>query len=125
MTPYILASKLSLVLLTDYVAESVIQCPKILHIIMFEYLYPIRLLFSQIPNSLYSLTQVTNDGATILRSIGVDNPAAKVLVNISKVQDDEVGDGTTSVTVLAAELLRVSVDFVIIYFVADLFTLEN
>jgi len=50
--------------------------------------------------------QVTNDGATILRSIGVDNPAAKVLVNISKVQDEEVGDGTTSVTVLAAELLR-------------------
>jgi len=50
--------------------------------------------------------QVTNDGATILRSIGVDNPAAKVLVNISKVQDDQVGDGTTSVTVLAAELLR-------------------
>lgn len=50
--------------------------------------------------------QITNDGATILRSIGVDNPAAKVLVNISKVQDDEVGDGTTSVTVLAAELLR-------------------
>ena len=50
---------------------------------------------------------MTNDGATILRSIGVDNPAAKVLVNISKVQDDQVGDGTTSVTVLAAELLRV------------------
>ena len=50
--------------------------------------------------------QVTNDGATILKSIGVDNPAAKVLVNISKVQDDQVGDGTTSVTVLAAELLR-------------------
>ncbi len=42
--------------------------------------------------------QVTNDGATILKSIGVDNPAAKVLVEISKVQDDEVGDGTTSVT---------------------------
>merc|ERR1712227_12651 len=50
--------------------------------------------------------QVTNDGATILRSIGVDNPAAKVLVNISKVQDDEVGDGTTTVTVLACELLK-------------------
>uniref|UniRef100_A0A1W7RIG6 T-complex protein 1 subunit beta n=1 Tax=Agkistrodon contortrix contortrix TaxID=8713 RepID=A0A1W7RIG6_AGKCO len=49
---------------------------------------------------------VTNDGATILKSIGVDNPAAKVLVDMSKVQDDEVGDGTTSVTVLAAELLR-------------------
>uniref|UniRef100_A0A8C9H1R3 T-complex protein 1 subunit beta n=1 Tax=Piliocolobus tephrosceles TaxID=591936 RepID=A0A8C9H1R3_9PRIM len=49
---------------------------------------------------------VTNDGATILKNIGVDNPAAKVLVDMSRVQDDEVGDGTTSVTVLAAELLR-------------------
>lgn len=50
--------------------------------------------------------QVTNDGATILKSIGLDNPAAKVLVEVSKTQDSEVGDGTTSVTVLAAELLR-------------------
>ncbi|XP_041354778.1 T-complex protein 1 subunit beta-like [Gigantopelta aegis] len=50
--------------------------------------------------------QVTNDGATILKAIGVDNPAAKVLVDISKVQDDEVGDGTTSVVVLACELLK-------------------
>ncbi|PRP87034.1 hypothetical protein PROFUN_04770 [Planoprotostelium fungivorum] len=49
---------------------------------------------------------VTNDGATILKSIYLDNPAAKVLVEISKAQDDEVGDGTTSVTVLAGELLR-------------------
>ncbi|XP_071561143.1 T-complex protein 1 subunit beta-like [Temnothorax nylanderi] len=49
---------------------------------------------------------VTNDGATILKSIGVDNPAAKILVDMSRVQDDEVGDGTTSVTVLAAEFLR-------------------
>ncbi|KAK6103602.1 T-complex protein 1, beta subunit, putative [Brugia malayi] len=50
--------------------------------------------------------QVTNDGATILKAIGVDNPAAKVLVEISMTQDSEVGDGTTSVTVLAAELLK-------------------
>jgi len=50
--------------------------------------------------------EITNDGATILKAIGVDNPAAKVLVDISKVQDDEVGDGTTSVAVLASELLR-------------------
>ena len=67
---------------------------------------------------------VTNDGATILSKIGVDNPVAKVLVgtyrlmftyeiilflfvDISKVQDDEIGDGTTSVVVLASELLRV------------------
>lgn len=49
---------------------------------------------------------VTNDGATILKSILVDNPAAKVLIDISKTQDDEVGDGTTSVCVLAGELLR-------------------
>lgn len=49
---------------------------------------------------------VTNDGATILKSLHVDNPAAKVLIDISKVQDNEVGDGTTSVVVLAGELLR-------------------
>lgn len=49
---------------------------------------------------------MTNDGATILKSIFVDNPAAKVLVDIARVQDEEVGDGTTSVTVLCAELLR-------------------
>jgi len=49
---------------------------------------------------------VTNDGATILKSILVDNPAAKLLIDISKTQDDEVGDGTTSVCVLAGEFLR-------------------
>mmetsp|Transcript_6021 Transcript_6021/g.20590 ORF Transcript_6021/g.20590 Transcript_6021/m.20590 type:complete len:574 (+) Transcript_6021:395-2116(+) len=49
---------------------------------------------------------VTNDGATILKSLYIDNPAAKVLVDISKVQDDEVGDGTTSVVVFAGELIR-------------------
>ena len=49
---------------------------------------------------------VTNDGATILQSIYIDNPAAKVLIDISKTQDEEVGDGTTTVAVLAGELLR-------------------
>eukprot|EP00335_Anophryoides_haemophila_P000045 CAMPEP_0204821462 /NCGR_PEP_ID=MMETSP1018-20131115/20419_1 /ASSEMBLY_ACC=CAM_ASM_000518 /TAXON_ID=46462 /ORGANISM="Anophryoides haemophila, Strain AH6" /LENGTH=89 /DNA_ID=CAMNT_0051932125 /DNA_START=167 /DNA_END=436 /DNA_ORIENTATION=+ len=49
---------------------------------------------------------VTNDGATILRSMYVDNAAAKILIEISKTQDEEVGDGTTSVAVLAGELLR-------------------
>ncbi|KAK6637126.1 T-complex protein 1 subunit beta [Polyplax serrata] len=49
---------------------------------------------------------ITNDGATILKAIGIDNPAAKILVNVSKVEDEEVGDGTTSVTVLASQLLR-------------------
>jgi T-complex protein 1 subunit beta len=49
---------------------------------------------------------VTNDGATILGSIPLDNAAAKVLVDMAKVQDNEVGDGTTSVAVLCGELLR-------------------
>eukprot|EP00760_Papus_ankaliazontas_P010711 PhM_4_TR14419/c0_g1_i1/m.72373/K09494/CCT2; T-complex protein 1 subunit beta len=50
--------------------------------------------------------RVTNDGATILKSVFIDNPAANLLINMAKAQDDEVGDGTTSVTVLAGELLR-------------------
>lgn len=49
---------------------------------------------------------VTNDGATILKSIWVDNPAAKILIDISKTQDEEVGDGTTTVAVMAGELLK-------------------
>ena len=49
---------------------------------------------------------ITNDGATILKAVPVENPAAKVLVEIAKTQDDTVGDGTTSVTVLCGELLR-------------------
>lgn len=49
---------------------------------------------------------VTNDGATILKSIHVDNPAAKILIDISNTQDAEVGDGTTTVAVLAGEFLR-------------------
>lgn len=56
--------------------------------------------------------KITNDGATILSSIMIDNPAAKVLVEISKVQDNEVGDGTTSVCVLAGELLKVAEDLI-------------
>merc|ERR1719253_1008587 len=50
--------------------------------------------------------QITNDGATILRSVHIDNAAAKVLVDISKTQDEEIGDGTTSVAVLCGEMLR-------------------
>lgn len=50
--------------------------------------------------------EVTNDGATILRSVHIDNAAAKVLVDIAKTQDAEIGDGTTSVAVLCGELLR-------------------
>eukprot|EP00928_Gymnodinium_smaydae_P086710 TRINITY_DN71155_c0_g1_i1.p1 TRINITY_DN71155_c0_g1~~TRINITY_DN71155_c0_g1_i1.p1 ORF type:complete len:536 (-),score=165.85 TRINITY_DN71155_c0_g1_i1:270-1877(-) len=53
-----------------------------------------------------SSATVTNDGATILKSVWIDNPAARILVDISKTQDSECGDGTTSVVVLAAEMLR-------------------
>jgi len=49
---------------------------------------------------------VTNDGATILAMLQVEHPAAKVLVDLSQHQDREVGDGTTTVVILAAELLK-------------------
>ncbi|MEM3713542.1 MAG: thermosome subunit beta, partial [Nitrososphaeria archaeon] len=49
---------------------------------------------------------ITNDGATILKEMDVQHPAAKMMVEISKAQDDEVGDGTTTAVVLAGELLR-------------------
>lgn len=49
---------------------------------------------------------VTNDGATILSLLDVDHPAGKILVELAHQQDKEVGDGTTSVVLIAAELLR-------------------
>lgn len=49
---------------------------------------------------------ITNDGATILRLLEVEHPAARVLVELAQLQDDEVGDGTTSVVIIAAELLK-------------------
>ena len=49
---------------------------------------------------------VTNDGATILSLLSVDHPAGKILVDLAQQQDKEVGDGTTSVVLIAAELLR-------------------
>lgn len=55
---------------------------------------------------------VTNDGATILRLLEVEHPAAKVLTELAAQQDEEVGDGTTSVVILAAELLRRANDLV-------------
>ena len=49
---------------------------------------------------------VTNDGATVLDEVDVQNPAAKMMVEVAKTQDDEVGDGTTTAVVLAGELLK-------------------
>eukprot|EP00878_Enallax_costatus_P004798 GHUV01005049.1.p1 GENE.GHUV01005049.1~~GHUV01005049.1.p1 ORF type:complete len:384 (+),score=108.58 GHUV01005049.1:252-1403(+) len=55
---------------------------------------------------------VTNDGATILKLLEVQHPAAKILVELADLQDQEVGDGTTSVVILAAELLKRANDLV-------------
>ncbi|KAJ5697940.1 T-complex protein 1 subunit alpha [Penicillium malachiteum] len=49
---------------------------------------------------------VTNDGATILSLLDIEHPAGKILVDLAQQQDKEVGDGTTSVVLIAAELLR-------------------
>lgn len=54
---------------------------------------------------------LTNDGNAILREITVEHPAAKSMIEISRTQDEEVGDGTTSVIVLAGELLSASQEF--------------
>jgi len=49
---------------------------------------------------------ISNDGATILKLLEVEHPAARVLVELAEQQDKEVGDGTTSVVIIAAELLK-------------------
>ncbi|HNZ87748.1 MAG TPA: thermosome subunit beta, partial [Methanofastidiosum sp.] len=49
---------------------------------------------------------ITNDGATILNKIDISHPAAKMIVEVARTQDQEVGDGTTTAVVLAGELLR-------------------
>lgn len=49
---------------------------------------------------------ITNDGVTILKEMDIEHPAAKMMVEIAKTQDEEVGDGTTTAVVLAGELLK-------------------
>ena len=55
---------------------------------------------------------ISNDGATIIQLLDIVHPAAKTLVDIAKSQDNEVGDGTTSVTIFAGELLKESKQFI-------------
>jgi len=55
---------------------------------------------------------ITNDGATILAQLEVEHPAARLLVDLAQVQDKEVGDGTTSVVLIAAELLKKGQDLI-------------
>ncbi|HUO41496.1 MAG TPA: thermosome subunit beta, partial [Methylomirabilota bacterium] len=49
---------------------------------------------------------VTNDGATVLDEVDVQNPAAKMMVEVAKAQDDEVGDGTTTAVIISGNLLK-------------------
>lgn len=49
---------------------------------------------------------ISNDGATILSLLSVEHPAGRIFVDLAQKQDKEVGDGTTSVVIIAAELLR-------------------
>jgi len=51
---------------------------------------------------------ITNDGATILKELDIEHPAAKMVVEVAKTQDNECGDGTTSAVVIAGELLKKS-----------------
>ncbi|RLI36314.1 thermosome subunit, partial [Candidatus Bathyarchaeota archaeon] len=48
---------------------------------------------------------ITNDGHTILKEMDIQHPAAKMMVEVAKAQDDEVGDGTTTSVIIAGELL--------------------
>jgi thermosome len=49
---------------------------------------------------------ITNDGATILREMDIENPVAKMIVEVAKAQDDEIGDGTTTAVIIAGKLLE-------------------
>lgn len=55
---------------------------------------------------------ITNDGVTILKEMDIEHPAANMLVEVAKAQDDESGDGTTSATVLAGELLKQALEMI-------------
>lgn len=81
-----------------------IQAAKIIAEIVRSSLGP-RGMDKMLVDSLGDVT-ITNDGATILKEIDVQHPAAKMLVEISKTTDSEVGDGTTSAVVLAGALLE-------------------
>lgn len=55
---------------------------------------------------------ITNDGVTILKEMDIEHPAAKMIVEVAKTQDEECGDGTTTAVILAGELLKKSEDLI-------------
>ena len=81
-----------------------ITAPKLIAEVVASSLGP-RGMDKMLVDSLGDVT-ITNDGATILKEIDVQHPAAKMMVEISKATDNEVGDGTTSVVILAGALIE-------------------
>ena len=57
-------------------------------------------------------TTISNDGATIIKLLNIEHPAAKSLADVAKSQDNEIGDGTTSVMIFAGELLKEAKQFI-------------
>ena len=57
-------------------------------------------------------TTISNDGATIIKLLNIEHPAGKSLVDVAKSQDNEIGDGTTSVMIFAGELLKEAKQFI-------------
>ncbi|CAD6260062.1 unnamed protein product [Miscanthus lutarioriparius] len=93
----------------DVRAQNVMACGAVANIVK-PSLVPVgldKMLVDDIGN-----VTVTNDGATILKMLEVEHPAAKVLVELAELQDREEGDGTTSVVIIAAELLKRGNDLV-------------
>src|SRR5271169_106086 len=84
--------------------RSNIQAAKLISEIVRSSLGP-RGMDKMLVDSLGDVT-ITNDGATMLKEIDVQHPAAKMLVEVSKATDNEVGDGTTSAVILAGALLE-------------------
>lgn len=69
------------------------------------------------PGGMESKVEVTNDGLTILKSnIGIDNPVAKILIDMSEVINVEVDDGTTSVTILGKKYFISFWESVLLYY---------
>ena len=66
----------------------------------------VRHQFATFPGWWWGIPSLIFTGATILQRLEVEHPAAKVLVELAELQDSEVGDGTTSVVIIAAELLK-------------------
>ena len=63
---------------------------------------------------------VTNDGVTILEEMQIEHPSAKMIVEVAKTQENEVGDGTTTAVVLAGELLKNNITIAVIALIIGL-----